>query len=98
VAQPTEVGRDNRVVFDERVREVAPHVARCAEAVQHNNRRTMPADAYVDRDAVGFDLMRLHRSREGMDTILTPVIVHRLTPNLKGTRSRKLEEKLALQL
>ena len=63
------------MVFDERVREVAPHVARCAEAVQHNNRRTMPADAYVDRDAVGFDLMRLHRSREGMDTILMSVIV-----------------------
>jgi hypothetical protein len=63
------------VVFDERVREVAPHVPRCAEAVQHNNRRTMPAHAYVDRDAVGFDLMRLHRSREGMDTILMSVIV-----------------------
>jgi hypothetical protein len=43
--------------------------------------------------------MRLHRSREGMDTILMSVIVmsvivHRFTPNLKGTRSRKLEEKL----
>jgi hypothetical protein len=45
--------------------------------------------------------MRLHRSREGMDTILMSVIVmsvivHRFTPNLKGTRSRKLEEKLML--
>jgi hypothetical protein len=29
--------------------------------------------------------MRLHRSREGMDTILMSVIVHRFTPNLKGT-------------
>jgi hypothetical protein len=45
----------------------------------------MPADAYVDRDAVGFDLMRLHRSREGMDTILMSFIVHRFTPNFKGT-------------
>jgi hypothetical protein len=50
----------------------------------------------VDRDAVGFDLMRLHRSREGMDTILMAVIVHRFTPNLKGTRSGKLEEKPTL--
>jgi hypothetical protein len=73
---------------------VTPHVARCAEAVQHNNCRTTPSDAYVDREAVGFDLMRLHRSRKGMDTILMSVIVHRSTPNLKGTRSRKLEEKL----
>ena len=31
-----------------------------------------------------------------MDTILISVIVHRFTPNLKGTRSRKLEEKLML--
>jgi hypothetical protein len=46
----------------------------------------MPADTYVDRDAVGFDLMRLHRSREGMDTILMSFIVHRFTLNLKGTR------------
>jgi hypothetical protein len=40
--------------------------------------------------------MRLHRSREGMDTILMAVIVHRFTPNLKGTRSGKLEEKPTL--
>jgi hypothetical protein len=47
-AQPTQVGRDNHVVFDECAREMTPHVARCAEAVQHDDRRTMPADAYVD--------------------------------------------------
>jgi hypothetical protein len=39
----------------------------------------MPSDAYVHRDAVDFDLMRLHRSREGMDTILMSFIVHRFT-------------------
>jgi hypothetical protein len=64
-----------------------------SSTASRSDRRTMPADAYVDRNAVGFDLMRLHRRREGMDTILMSVIVHRFTPNLKGTRSRKLEEK-----
>jgi hypothetical protein len=45
----------------------------------------MPADAYVDLGAVGFDLTRLHTGREGVDAILMSVVVHRLTPGLKGT-------------
>jgi hypothetical protein len=71
------------VVFDERVREVAPHVARCAEAVQHDDRWTMTADPHMDGCTVGFDRPRLHHSREVMDAILMSVIVHRFTPNLK---------------
>jgi len=55
-AQPTQVGRDNRVVFDECARQMTPHVARRAEAVQHDDCWTVPADAYVDLRAVGFDL------------------------------------------
>jgi hypothetical protein len=68
---------------------MTPHVARCAEAVQHDHCRAMTADPHMDGCTVGFDLMRLHRSREGMDTIPMSVIVHRFTPNLKGTQSRK---------
>ena len=76
-AQPTQVGRDNRVVFDECARQMAPHVARCAEAVQHDDRWTMPADAYVDRGAVSFDLTRLHTGREGVDAVPMFVVVPR---------------------
>jgi hypothetical protein len=83
-AQPTQVGRDNHVVFDECARQMTPHVARCAEAVQHDDRWTMPADAYVDLGAVGFDLTRLHTGREGVDAILMSVVGHRFTPGLKG--------------
>ena len=57
---------------------MTPHVACCAEAVQHDDRWTMPADAYVDLGAVGSDLTRLHTGREGVDAILMPVVVHRL--------------------
>src|SRR5258705_3448163 len=54
---------------------MASHAARCAEAVQHDARWTMPADAYVDLGAVGFDLTRLHARREGVDAILMSVVV-----------------------
>src|SRR3954469_1702953 len=64
---------------------MAPHVAGCAEAVQHEDRWTIPADAYVDLRAVGFDLTRLHTGREGVDAVLMSVVVHRFTPGLKGT-------------
>src|ERR1700722_3340623 len=64
---------------------MTPHVASCAEAVQHDDRWTMPADAYVDLGAVGFDLTRLHTDREGVDAILMSVVVHRITLGLKGT-------------
>jgi hypothetical protein len=47
---------------------VTPHVAGCAEAVQHDDRWTVPADAYVDLGVVGLDLTRLHTGREGVDT------------------------------
>src|SRR5258708_6154195 len=77
-AQPTQVGHDNHVVFDECAHQMTPHVARCAEAMQHDDRWTMPADAYVDLGAVGLDLMRLHTGREGVDAILMSVVVHRL--------------------
>src|SRR5882762_7643297 len=40
-----------------------PHVARCAEAVQHDHRRTMTADPHMDGCTVGFDRPRLHHSR-----------------------------------
>jgi hypothetical protein len=64
---------------------MTPHVARCAEAVQHDDRRTMSADANVDLGAIGFDLTQLHTGREGVDAIVVSVVVHRLTPGLKGT-------------
>jgi hypothetical protein len=64
---------------------MTPHVARGAEAVQHDDRWTMPADAYVDLGAVGFDLTRLHTGREGVDAIVMSVVVHRFTPILEGT-------------
>src|SRR4051795_10885279 len=64
---------------------MAPHVARCAEAVQHDDRRAMSADAYVDLGAVGFDLTRLHTGREGVDAVLMSDVVHRFTPRFKGT-------------
>src|SRR4051812_35952580 len=81
------VGRDNRVVFDECARQMTPHAARCAEAVQHDDRWTMPADAHVDLGAVGFDLTRLHTGREGVDAVLMSVVVHRFTPRFQGNRS-----------
>ena len=62
-AQPTQVGRDNHVVFDECARQMTPHVARCAEAVQHDDRWTMTADPHMDGCTVGFDRPRLHHSR-----------------------------------
>jgi hypothetical protein len=43
----------------------------------------MPADAYVDLGAVGFDLTRLHSGREGVNGIRLSVVVHRFTPGLK---------------
>src|SRR4051794_11601903 len=64
---------------------MTPHVAGCAEAVQHDDRWTMSADAYVDLGAVGFDLTRLHAGREGVDAVLMSDVVHRFTPPLKGT-------------
>jgi hypothetical protein len=45
----------------------------------------MPANAYVDLRAVGFDLTRLHTGREGVDAILMSVVVHRIALGLKGT-------------
>ncbi|MBO3678691.1 hypothetical protein [Streptomyces sp. NEAU-YJ-81] len=63
---------------------MTPHVARCAEAVQHDDRWTMPADAYVDLGTVGFDLTRLHTGREWVNAILMPVVVHRFTPGFEG--------------
>jgi hypothetical protein len=68
---------------------MTPHVARCAEAVQHDDGWTMPADAYVDLGAVGFDLTRLHTGWEGVDAILMFVVVHRFTPDVKGTWLRR---------
>src|SRR3954468_6696398 len=88
-AQPTQVGCDNHVVFDEFARQMTPHVARCAEAVQHDDRRTLPADAYVDLGAVRFDLTGLHTGWEGVDAILMSVVVHRFTPGLEGTWLRR---------
>src|SRR4051794_24257807 len=64
---------------------MTPHVAGCAEAVQHDDRWTMSADAYVDLGAVGFDLTRLHTGREGVDAVLMSDVVHRFTPRFKGT-------------
>jgi hypothetical protein len=59
---------------------MTPHVARCPEAVQQDDRWTMPADAYVDLGAVGLDLTRLHPGRERVDAILMSVVAHRITP------------------
>jgi hypothetical protein len=47
----------------------------------------VPADAYVDLRAVGFDLTRLHTGREGVDAILKCVVVHRFTPGLDHVRA-----------
>jgi hypothetical protein len=58
--------------------------------VQHDDRWTMPADAYVDLGAVGFDLTRLHTGREGVDPILMFVVVHRFTPGARIV-TRELE-------
>jgi hypothetical protein len=48
----THAGRDNHVVFDECARQMTPCRPLC-ETVQHDDRWTMPADAYVDLGAVG---------------------------------------------
>jgi hypothetical protein len=53
--------------------------------MQHDDRWTMPGDAYVDLGAVGVDLTRLHTGRAGVDAILMSIVVHRFTPDLKGT-------------
>src|SRR4051794_7577035 len=68
---------------------MTPHVARCAEAVEHDDGWTVPADAYVDLGAVGFDLTRLHAGREGVDSVLMSGVAHRFTPGLKGTWLRR---------
>ena len=75
-AQPTQVGHDNHVVFDECARQMPPHVARCAEAVQHDHRRTMTADPHMDGCTVGFDRPRLHHSREGINPIYVGMLAH----------------------
>ena len=81
-AQPTQVGRDNHVVFDECARQMPPHVARCAEAMQHNDRWTVTADPHMDGCTVGFDRPRLHRSREGINPIYVVMFAHLYTPDL----------------
>jgi hypothetical protein len=53
--------------------------------VEHDDRWTMTADAYVDLGAVSFDLTRPHTGRERMDAILMSVVIHRFTLDLKGT-------------
>jgi hypothetical protein len=75
---------------------MTPHVPRCAEAVQHDDRWTMPADAYVDPGAVGFDLTRLHTGREGVDAILMSVaFIARsgLEANMAPTANRRGRER-----
>jgi hypothetical protein len=59
-------GRDAR----SRRRGLSSHVARCAEAVQHDDRWTVAADTHVDLGAVGSDL-------EGVDAVVMSVVVHR---------------------
>ncbi|HEY2606834.1 MAG TPA: hypothetical protein VGJ10_12710 [Paraburkholderia sp.] len=58
------------------------HVARCAEAVQHDDRWTMTADPHMDGCTVGFDRPRLHHSREGINTIYVGMLAHLRTPGL----------------
>jgi hypothetical protein len=60
------------VVFDECARQKPPHVARRAEAVQHDDRWTMTADPHMDGCTVGFDRPRLHHSREGTPLLFGP--------------------------
>jgi hypothetical protein len=76
-AQPTQVERDNHVVFDECARQMTPHVARCAEALQHDDRWTMTADPHMDGCTVGFDRPRLHHGREGINPIYVGIPAHR---------------------
>jgi hypothetical protein len=64
---------------------MTPHIDRRAETVQQYDHRAMPADAHMDRGAIRFDLTRPHTDREGVDAILTSVVVHHFTPGLKGT-------------
>src|SRR6266852_353093 len=75
-------GRDNHVVFDECARQMTPHVARCAEAVQHDHCRAMTADPHMDGCTVGFDRPRLHHSREGINPIYAGMLAHLCTPGL----------------
>src|SRR5438874_13205967 len=55
---------------------MTPHVARCAEAVQHDHCRAMTADPHMDGCTVGFDRPRLHHSREGINPIYVRMLVH----------------------
>ncbi len=75
--QPTQVERDNHVVFDECARQMTPHVTRCPEAVQHDDRWTMTADPHMDGYTVGFDRPRLHHNREGINPIYVGMLAHR---------------------
>src|SRR5258708_30621156 len=56
---------------------MTPHVARCAEAVQHDDRWTMTANPDMDGCTVGFDPPRLHHSREGINPIYVGMLAHR---------------------
>src|SRR5260370_38539977 len=55
---------------------MTPHVARCAEAVQHDHCRAMTADPHMDGYTVGFDRPRLHHSREGINSIYVGMLAH----------------------
>src|SRR5689334_24473185 len=55
---------------------MTPHVARCAEAVQHDHCRAMTADPHMDGCTVGFDRPRLHHGREGINPIYVGMLAH----------------------
>src|SRR3954463_251319 len=61
---------------------MTPHVARCTEAVQHDDRWTMAADPHMDGCTVGFDRPRLHHSREGINPIYVDMLAHLCIPGL----------------
>src|SRR5450432_1022106 len=55
---------------------MTPHVARCAEAVQHDHCLAMAADPHMDGCTVGFDRPRPHHSREGINPIYVGMLAH----------------------
>jgi len=63
-AHAAQIGHDERPAGDEGGSQRRPHVAGVAEAVQHDDGRSLAAHSGVDHRTAGFDLLDAHAGWE----------------------------------
>jgi len=63
-AHAAQVRNDNRMIADKNGGQRRPHIAGVAETVQHDHRRTLPADANMQRDVTGWDFRNVKGRRQ----------------------------------